>query len=101
MTAQRNWGRWLTGFNVALTAAAIGTLALGAGLNRSRSSVFATSILQDYWVAIVLWSYIIVTPICGGLAIALRNKGNNWGRIDYLLLIIWLAFITWTGSMTL
>lgn len=101
MSARKDWSRWLSGINVALTVLGIGTLVVGIGVGRSKPSVFTTSLFQDYGVAMILWSYIVATPICSGLAIFLGPLRKGWVRVNYLLLLIWLAFMAWTGTMTL
>lgn len=101
MTTRKDWSRWLSGINIALTILGIGTLVVGIGISRSKPSAFASSPFLDYWVAIILWSYIVATPICGGTAMALGPVRKGLIRVNYLLLLIWLAFMAWMGTMTL
>ncbi|BBA32814.1 hypothetical protein sS8_0849 [Methylocaldum marinum] len=101
MSARKDWSHWLSGINIALTVLGISMLVVGIGIDRSKPSAFPALPFQDYLVAMLLWSYIVATPICGGLAIALDSVRKGWVRVNYLLLLIWLAFMVWTGTMTL
>lgn len=102
MNRAPNWSRRLRIFGVALTVLGVGTLlAMGIGADGSRSSSATDASFQDYWTAITVWSYIILTPICASLALLFATEPRHWAVINYGVLLLWALFIAWTSTLTL
>lgn len=54
----------------------------------------------DAFMFFVVWTYILVTPILGVMAIIMGNRKTTLIKLNYIVLLIWLAFFIWTTTLT-
>lgn len=101
MNSPNALSKWATSANFALTSAGLLVMAVGIVNTYALPRTDTPHPVLDYLEAAILWSYIVVTPVCAATALLLARPRSGWVRINYWLLALWAGFMAWTGTMSL
>jgi hypothetical protein len=90
--------RALSACNVALTITAL----IGAAVTFvAGARPDATNPVLDVGLAVVLWSYLLGSPLLSAIALIAGDRRTRLIRASYMLLAVWLLVVLWTSTMTM